>query len=117
LKNNQQTITTCRQRGLANGALTLPQRKGVRQRNKAPVIKHSENPTPKQDSWWATELILEPGTTYKRKLLHPTEGGAEKAAASERWKKKREKTKHYPTTGKTTTELLLKHQHDDWMLE
>jgi hypothetical protein len=38
----------------------LPQRKGVRQRNKPPVIKHSENPTPKQDSWWATVLIPEP---------------------------------------------------------
>jgi hypothetical protein len=37
----------------------LLQRKGVRQRNKPPVNKHSENPTPKQDSWWATELIPE----------------------------------------------------------
>jgi hypothetical protein len=32
----------------------------MRQRNKPPVIKHNENPTPKQESWWATELILEP---------------------------------------------------------
>jgi hypothetical protein len=46
-------------RGPADGSLTWPQRKRVRQRNKLPVIKHSENPTPKQDSWWATELILE----------------------------------------------------------
>jgi hypothetical protein len=38
----------------------LLQREGERQRNKPPVIKHSENPTPKQDSWWATELIPEP---------------------------------------------------------
>jgi hypothetical protein len=40
--------------------MTLPQRKGVRQTNKPPVIKHSENPTPKWDSWWAKELIPEP---------------------------------------------------------
>jgi hypothetical protein len=33
---------------------------GARQRNKPLVNKHSENPTPKQDSWWTTELILEP---------------------------------------------------------
>jgi hypothetical protein len=26
----------------------------------SPIIKYSENPTPKQDSWWATELIPEP---------------------------------------------------------
>jgi hypothetical protein len=42
------------------GSLNLPQRNRARQRNKSSVIKHSENPTPKQDSWWATELILEP---------------------------------------------------------
>jgi hypothetical protein len=45
---------------LADRSLTLPQRKWVRQRNKPPVIKNSENPTPKQDSWWGTELILAP---------------------------------------------------------
>jgi hypothetical protein len=32
----------------------------VKQRNKPPLIKNSENPTPKQDSWWVTELISEP---------------------------------------------------------
>jgi hypothetical protein len=32
----------------------------VRQRNKPPVIKNSENPTPKQDSWQTTKLIPEP---------------------------------------------------------
>jgi hypothetical protein len=32
-------------------SLTLPQGKGVRQRNKPPVNKHSENPTPKQDKF------------------------------------------------------------------
>jgi hypothetical protein len=59
----------------------------LRQRNKLVIIKHSENPTPKQDSWRAT---------CKLKLPHLTEGGADKAAASERQKK--EKKKHYPTT-------------------
>jgi hypothetical protein len=29
-------------------------------RNKPPVIKQSENTTPKQDGWWDTELIPEP---------------------------------------------------------
>jgi hypothetical protein len=37
----------------------LPQRKDARQRKMPPVIKHSENTTPKQDSWWDTELIPE----------------------------------------------------------
>jgi hypothetical protein len=62
----------------------LPQRKKARQRNKPPVNKHSENPTPKQESWWATELIQNLRTTYKLKLPHPTEKGADQAAASER---------------------------------
>jgi hypothetical protein len=43
--------------GLADRSLTLPQRKGARQRNKPPVNQNSENPTPKQDGCWATELI------------------------------------------------------------
>jgi hypothetical protein len=38
----------------------LPQRKEVRQRNNPPINQHNENPTPKQDSWQATELIPEP---------------------------------------------------------
>jgi hypothetical protein len=44
-------------RGSADGSLALPQRNGARQRNKPPVKKHSEKPTPKQDSWCITELI------------------------------------------------------------
>jgi hypothetical protein len=58
LKNNQQTITTYRQKGSADGSLTLPQRSRARQRNKPPVIKQNKNQTPNQDSWWAMELIL-----------------------------------------------------------
>jgi hypothetical protein len=67
----------------------LPQRKEARQRNKHPVIKHSENPTPKQDTWWATELISEGEETYKLKLPHLTKEGTDQAAASERQKKKK----------------------------
>jgi hypothetical protein len=43
----------------------LPQIKGEKQRKKSPVIKYSENPTPKQNSWWTTELILEPEDNRK----------------------------------------------------
>jgi hypothetical protein len=52
-------------------------------------------------------------TPYKLTLPHSTEGGADQAASSERQKEK--KLKPYP--GKTTTELLLKFQHQVWMLE
>jgi hypothetical protein len=37
----------------------LPQRKGAKQGNKPPVNQQRENPTPKQKSWWAVELIPE----------------------------------------------------------
>jgi hypothetical protein len=36
----------------------MPQRKGARQRNRPLANKHSENSTPKEDSWWNTELIF-----------------------------------------------------------
>jgi hypothetical protein len=62
----------------------LPQRKGAKQRNKPSLIKHRENPTPKQNSWWATELIPEPRPTYKLTLPHLTEAGSDQAAAFER---------------------------------
>jgi hypothetical protein len=75
----------------------LSQRKGARQRNKPPVIKQIENPTPKQVSWWATELIPEPEDNIL-KWSHHTKGGADQAAALKRQKKKRKQTKHYPTT-------------------
>jgi hypothetical protein len=44
-------------RGPADRPLTLSQRKRERQRKKPTVNQNSENPTPKQDGWWATELI------------------------------------------------------------
>jgi hypothetical protein len=37
----------------------LLQRKRVRQRKKPPVNQHRKNPTPKQDSWWATRADLQ----------------------------------------------------------
>jgi hypothetical protein len=42
--------------------------------------------------------LLNLRTTYKLKLPHHTEGGADQASASER-KKEKKKAKHYPTTG------------------
>jgi hypothetical protein len=57
--------------------------------------------------------LLNLRTTYKLKLPHLTEGGADQAAASEKQKKKKNTTQ---PPGKTTTELLLKHQHQDWIL-
>jgi hypothetical protein len=57
-------------------------------------------------------------TTYKLKLPHLTEGGADQAAASERQKKtKQNKINTTQPPGKTMTELLLKYQDQDWMLE
>jgi hypothetical protein len=38
-------------RGPANRSLTCPKKEGAKQRNKPSVNQHSENPTPKQDSW------------------------------------------------------------------
>jgi hypothetical protein len=78
----------------------LFQRKGAGQRNKASVNQHSENPTPKQDSWWAAKLILEPEDNIQTKTATPTVEGADQAAASERQKKKKKtpnKNKYYPT--------------------
>jgi hypothetical protein len=42
-------------------------------------------------------------------------GEADQAAAAERQKKKKVPTGQLP--GKTKTELLLKYQHQDWILE
>jgi hypothetical protein len=53
-------------------------------------------------------------TTQNLELPHLTEGGAEQAAAAER---QRKNWQNSPTPGKTKTELLLKYQHQDWMLK
>jgi hypothetical protein len=59
--------------------------------------------------------LWNPRTTYKLKRPHPTEGGADQAAASKRQKKEKNNTTQPP--GKSMTELLLKYQHQDWMLK
>jgi hypothetical protein len=48
-------------------------------------------------------------------MPHFTEGGVDQVAVTERHKKKTLLTNQNP--GETTTELLLKYQHQDWMLE
>jgi hypothetical protein len=59
--------------------------------------------------------LLNLRTACKLKLPHLTEGGADQAATTERQKQKTLPTNQPP--GKTTTELLLKYQHQNWMLE
>jgi hypothetical protein len=62
--------------------------------------------------------LLDLRTACKLKLPHLTEGGADHAAATERQKKKKKKTlPKSQEPGETTTELLLKYQHQNWMLE
>jgi hypothetical protein len=55
--------------------------------------------------------LLNLRTACKLKLPHLTEGEADQAAATERQKKKTLLTSELP--GETTTELLLKYQHQD----
>jgi hypothetical protein len=57
--------------------------------------------------------LLNLRTACKLKLPHLTEGGVDQAAAAERQKKKKNTTQ---LPGETMTELLLKYQHQDWML-
>jgi hypothetical protein len=65
-------------RGLADGSLTLSQRKGARLRNKPPVNQHSKNPPPKQDWLVGYRAFLQNlRTTYKLKLPHLIEGAAD----------------------------------------
>jgi hypothetical protein len=59
--------------------------------------------------------LLNLRTACKLKLQHLTEGGADQAAVTERWKKKTLPTSQPP--GKTVTEILFKYQHYNWMLE
>jgi hypothetical protein len=61
--------------------------------------------------------LLNLRTACKLKLPHLTRGGADQAAASERQKRKKKKKKITQPLGETATELLLKYQHQDWMLE
>jgi hypothetical protein len=59
--------------------------------------------------------LLNLRTACKLKLPHLTGGVVEQAAAAERQKNKTLPTNQPP--GETMTELLLKCQHQDWMLE
>jgi hypothetical protein len=59
--------------------------------------------------------LLNLRTACKLKLPYLTKRGADQAAAPERQKKKTLPTNQPP--GKITTELLLKYQHQDWMLD
>jgi hypothetical protein len=60
LKTNTKRSQHTDSKGSDDGSLILSQRKVSRERNKTLVNKQSKSLTPKQDSWWATELILEP---------------------------------------------------------
>jgi hypothetical protein len=55
---------------VADGSLTMPYRKGARQRNNPPINQHSENPTLKQDDWWATELFSRTRVQYTNSNCH-----------------------------------------------
>jgi hypothetical protein len=59
--------------------------------------------------------LLNLRTACKLKLPHLTERGADQATATERQKEKTPPTNK--PSGKTTTEFLLKYQHQDRMLE
>jgi hypothetical protein len=85
----------------------LPQGKGARQRHKTLVNKHKDKPTPKQSR-----------TTNRLQSCHTLL--QEKLNKQQLLKDRRRKKKTLPTgrpPGKTKTELLLKYQHEDWIME
>jgi hypothetical protein len=86
----------------------------VRQRNKPPVKKHSKNPTPGRTVGGLQSRFQNLRTTYKLKLPHLTEGGGQLPLKDRRKKENKNTTE---PSDKTTTELCLKYQHQDWMLE
>jgi hypothetical protein len=69
--------------GPADGSLTLPQ-KGIEARIKPPIIKIMKMKL--QSRWQVGHRTFHWNlrTTYRLKLQHLTEGGADKAAAMER---------------------------------
>jgi hypothetical protein len=101
-------------KGPADRSLTLPQRKGPRQRNKPSVNKNSKNPTPKQDSWWTTKLIS--GTWGQHTNLNCHTPLREELTKQLPLKDRR-KNNITQTPGETMTELWIKYQHQDWMLK
>jgi hypothetical protein len=90
----------------------LPQRKGIRQRNKPLVNQHSKNPTPKQDGCRAVLQNLRP--IYKFKLPPSLREELTKQLLP---KDRRQTGKSPQLPGKTKTEPLLKYQHQNWMLK
>jgi hypothetical protein len=57
-------------------------------------------------------------TAYKLKLPHqPRQKLTKKLSLKDRRKKKKQQTNTTQQPGKTMTELLLKYQHQDWMLD
>jgi hypothetical protein len=93
--------------------LTLPQRKGAKQRNKPLVNKYTKSHL--ENKTTGGEDCLNLRTPCKLKLPYFIERGADQAAALERQKKKTLPTIQPP--GETMKKHLLKYQHQDWMLE
>jgi hypothetical protein len=93
IEKNSEPSQHADSRGLADGSLTMPQRKKARQRYKLQVNNHSKNPTTNLNCHASLREEL-----TKQLLL----------------KDRRKKTTN---TCQTTNELLLKYQHQDWMLE
>jgi hypothetical protein len=81
----------------------LPQGKTARQRHKHLVNKLRDKPTPSR-----TIIRLQSYLTPLQEKL------TKKQLLKDRRKKN---TTHRPTTCKTKTELLLKYQHQDWIIE
>jgi hypothetical protein len=81
----------------------LPQRKGVRQRNKPPVNQHSENPTPGWLVGYRADLqnLRTSHTSLREELTKQLQL---------KYTKKKKKTGETPQPpGKTKTEPLLKY--------
>jgi hypothetical protein len=114
--NHHNTLTA----GGADRTLTLPQKKGAGQRNKP----HHRNPSKQvqqKDTSKVGQLVDYKAdlpnlrTACKLKEPYSSEGGVDQAATAERQKNKTPLTSQ--SLGKTTTELLLICQYQDWMLE
>jgi hypothetical protein len=90
----------------------VSQRKGARQKNKPPANQHSKNPTPKQDGWWATELISR--TCGQHTNLNFCTSVREGLTMQLPLKDRRKAGKIPQPPGKTKIETLL---NQGWMLK
>jgi hypothetical protein len=87
----------------------LPQRKGVRQRNKPLINQHSENPTPNRMAGGPHCRSLEPEASHT---------SLREELTKQLLLKDRKKTgESLQLLDETKTELLLKYQHHNWMLK